>query len=365
MKTSFCLLSTIIIVLQMFTYSIVQAQSKENNTAACAVLPASLSKHLVAYYPFCGNANDQSGNNNHPSVNTASLTTDRFGNANSAYFFDGSVTQYIKGSCANYPENKRTISIWFKLKDLTNPNNEIMGYGGGSCGTSFFIAFNESNHPGTYTATGHCEVNNCSTPSSYPPSKQWNNLIVTTGDGQTKFYLNGVIIDSFAATFTNTSVAGKDFAFGSIPAPDGLAPYVDVNVYPMKGSLDDIVIYNTVFDAKKVNKLYKFFRDAPVLNAASSKSFYQQGDAQMNNTLAYPNPSKGILTIAYKSIPNGALYSSVYDTYGKNVFTKKVIAKKETTNYQLDLSFLKSGIYFLELSDGRSQKERLHFIIEK
>ena len=55
----------------------------------------------------------------------------------------------------------------------------------------------------------------------------------------------------------------------------------------------------------------------------------------------------------------------MYDTYGKNVLTKKVIAKKETTNYQLDLSFLKSGIYFLELSDGRSQKERLHFIIEK
>ncbi|MGK5093982.1 hypothetical protein WDW89_18465 [Deltaproteobacteria bacterium TL4] len=44
---------------------------------------------LVAYYPFNGNANDESGNWNNGTVNGATLTTDRHGNANKAYSFDG------------------------------------------------------------------------------------------------------------------------------------------------------------------------------------------------------------------------------------------------------------------------------------
>ncbi len=34
---------------------------------------------LVAYYPFNGNADDESGNGNHGTVNGATPTTDRFG----------------------------------------------------------------------------------------------------------------------------------------------------------------------------------------------------------------------------------------------------------------------------------------------
>jgi len=44
---------------------------------------------LVAYYPFNGNANDESGNGNNGTVYGATLTTDRFGNTNKAYSFDG------------------------------------------------------------------------------------------------------------------------------------------------------------------------------------------------------------------------------------------------------------------------------------
>ena len=44
---------------------------------------------LVAYYPFNGNANDESGNGNNGTVNGAILSADRFGVANNAYSFDG------------------------------------------------------------------------------------------------------------------------------------------------------------------------------------------------------------------------------------------------------------------------------------
>ena len=50
---------------------------------------ADLNEGLVAYYPFNGNANDESGNDNHGTVYGAALTYDRFDNTNSAYKFDG------------------------------------------------------------------------------------------------------------------------------------------------------------------------------------------------------------------------------------------------------------------------------------
>lgn len=44
---------------------------------------------LLAYYSFTGDADDDSGNNNHATVSGATLTTDKNGNSNQAYSFDG------------------------------------------------------------------------------------------------------------------------------------------------------------------------------------------------------------------------------------------------------------------------------------
>ena len=49
----------------------------------------SLQTGLVAWYPFDGNASDMSGNGNHGTVNGATLSTDRHGQTNKAYQFDG------------------------------------------------------------------------------------------------------------------------------------------------------------------------------------------------------------------------------------------------------------------------------------
>ena len=53
------------------------------------IAQVNLDSGLVAYYPFNGNANDESVNGNNGTVNGATLTTDRFGNANKPYSFDG------------------------------------------------------------------------------------------------------------------------------------------------------------------------------------------------------------------------------------------------------------------------------------
>jgi len=72
---------------------------------------------LVGYWPFNGNANDESGNGNHGTVNGATLTTDRNGNANSAFSFDG-VDDWILA-------NSILLSNDFTINFLINASNTI------------------------------------------------------------------------------------------------------------------------------------------------------------------------------------------------------------------------------------------------
>lgn len=63
---------------------------------------------------FTGNANDLSGNGNHGTVNGATLTTDRFGNANQAYSFDG-VNDFVQCNQSGISGNSSvTVSVLIK-----------------------------------------------------------------------------------------------------------------------------------------------------------------------------------------------------------------------------------------------------------
>ena len=67
---------------------------------------------LVGWWPFNGNANDESGNGNNGTVNGAILTSDRIGNNGSAYDFDGINDAIdIGNSFFNNGWNDYTISL--------------------------------------------------------------------------------------------------------------------------------------------------------------------------------------------------------------------------------------------------------------
>ena len=73
---------------------------------------------LVAYYPFNGNANDATGNGNNGTVNGATLTSDRFGNSNSAYDFNGVDNHIsINDTLCNFGTGEFTLSSWLYKYD--------------------------------------------------------------------------------------------------------------------------------------------------------------------------------------------------------------------------------------------------------
>jgi hypothetical protein len=69
---------------------------------------------LVGWWPFNGNANDESGNGNDGVVNGATLTEDRFGNVDKAYYFSssGCATRIDATINTTSVNSGLTISIW-------------------------------------------------------------------------------------------------------------------------------------------------------------------------------------------------------------------------------------------------------------
>ena len=84
------------------------------------VRPLNNDDSLVAFYPFNGNANDESGNEHDGSVTGAILTTDRFNQSGKAYSFlyNGFSSDRIEVSGTsdlNFATGGFSISAWIKF----------------------------------------------------------------------------------------------------------------------------------------------------------------------------------------------------------------------------------------------------------
>ncbi|MBP6091804.1 MAG: LamG domain-containing protein, partial [Crocinitomicaceae bacterium] len=75
---------------------------------------------LVGWWPFNGNANDESGNGNNGTVNGATLTTDRNGVLNKAYSFNGLNSGILIPNSNNSMIDNFTISFWIKNNLIIN-----------------------------------------------------------------------------------------------------------------------------------------------------------------------------------------------------------------------------------------------------
>ena len=162
---------------------------------------------LVGWWGFNGNAQDGSGNGNHGTVNGATLTTDRFGNQNSAFNFDG-VDDWIQvDDHATLRPNHITISAWIYVNTPTiNPIvtktriGNPFGLDGGEQYCIFQSPYNYQNTAGSFQIkrNGGCQnggvgwyrIFQTNLPFS---TGQWQH-IVGTYDGDTmKLYNNGLL----------------------------------------------------------------------------------------------------------------------------------------------------------------------------
>jgi hypothetical protein len=77
---------------------------------------------LILYYPFPGDTLDSTLSQNNGHSFGATLAPDRFGNANSAYYFSGQGA-YIEADAPLPDSESVTVSLWFELESWAQVNN--------------------------------------------------------------------------------------------------------------------------------------------------------------------------------------------------------------------------------------------------
>ncbi len=187
---------------------------------------------LVAYYPFNGNANDESGNGNNGTVNGATLIADRKGIAGKAYLFNGSnnITTNLK------PSNVFSISIWFSTEGQNQGNNRgvFSTYSGGF---SYYGIYYVAHPTGAYI---RCDNNSL---ESFTDNKlSWQHLVIVSNGTKVLVYSDNVKKLEFAATTSHSS----NIVFGD-------SKY---NERYFIGKIDDIRIYNRALTETEILQLY-------------------------------------------------------------------------------------------------------------
>jgi hypothetical protein len=203
---------------------------------------------LIAYYPFNGSTNDESGNGNHGIGYGVILTKDRLGKDNNAYYFSGSncdtrieaniKTQSIKTGF--------TISFWMK-SDLSKGcelQPTLLKFGNKNSdngsrrisatrmnGVDYFV-MNSS-----YGGDGY----------PYPINNEWRHITVTFDGNIENWYQNGTYIGSDKKDYFQPHLPGNA-VFGRNNELFWLSTIYDT----YKGSLDEIRIYDKVLNEEQI-----------------------------------------------------------------------------------------------------------------
>lgn len=191
----------------------------------------------IASFPFNGNAEDESGNGNDATVYGAALTTDRFGNTDAAYSFDGD--DYIQT-----PVDSNTLpisfSVWFKASSVSGDRSIVDSDVWNHSGHSLIIGW--WNHDGDL----HIEYHDTSIDSDFPVSVDtWYHAVVCFSDS-IWLYVDGAQVGP-AVEYPAVTLDGDNFRFGRHNA-------ADPQWY--SGVIDDVRFYDEVLTADDVQELY-------------------------------------------------------------------------------------------------------------
>nr|VFK67322.1 MAG: Concanavalin A-like lectin/glucanases superfamily protein [Candidatus Kentron sp. UNK]VFK72678.1 MAG: Concanavalin A-like lectin/glucanases superfamily protein [Candidatus Kentron sp. UNK] len=206
---------------------------------------------LVAHYPFDGSTNDLSGNNNHGVVYGATLTEDRFGKPNSAYWFDGN-DKIIVDALRNFEwGNKFSVSVWFKRTGQWGNYQGIVNNGYYTNG-SWEIRMSRENSGtmlggGVITPTNNAAWDHANIHAS---GNQWHHVVMTYDGNTLSFYLDGELKGM------NTRDVGILIAKNT-PLTIGQAGTGKSNEY-FYGVIDDIKIYKKAISIAGVRTLYDY-----------------------------------------------------------------------------------------------------------
>ena len=207
---------------------------------------------LVGWWPFNGNANDESGNGNNGVVNGATLTTDRFGNSNSAYDYDGINDYIVVNNSPSLNPVQHSISCWVYSEGYylngQDDANYVVGKG---------LDFNPGNysiHYKTNSLKARASLgnsgNNIFIDSNTPINQaNWYHLASSWDGSNLKIYVNGFLETILTDQSNGQGTNGDNLYFGTMGANPQFPYWVN-------GLIDDIGIWSRALTPAEIQALY-------------------------------------------------------------------------------------------------------------
>lgn len=226
---------------------------------------------LAAYYPFNGNANDESGSDNHATAVGALPTKDRFGIASSAYSFASGAFVHTTAS-SGFPAatSDFTVSVWLNSSGLAGDPQMIFANGGLN---QFQLALNPEGETSGFldfwTGGEHGGLPDCRSETLSWEANRWYHVLILRSNNLVTLYRDGTVIGQDMTAFGNdadTANQNLDFGYRSTP---GCCPWF--------GQLDDIRIYNRALAANEVAQLFALETDVPVITTQPQGAVAMQG----------------------------------------------------------------------------------------
>lgn len=282
---------------------------------------------LVGYWPFNGNANDDSGNGNNGTMNGATLTTDRFGNNNSAYNFVKANNNYItmNNTVGNFGTSDFSISAWYSSTDNISSHiiNKRFSQSWGNYWelTKFLFGINDTNNNSNYNVINNNQAQSTNT---------WYNITITRNATSLKYYINGLLYQTITTTVINNISNTSNLVIGAVLTPlNGVLQSHD-------GKIDDIGIWNRALTPQEIANLYNSCNTpAPSGNLTQNDSNLTSNVNLQSSRNKFPNSTLEDLTIDGRTIKSKLekifldLYSKAYAMEIKNSLLNKSTTKTE------------------------------------
>ena len=294
---------------------------------------------LVAFYPFNGNANDLSGFSNNGSVSGTVLTTDRWGNASSAYSFNGT-TNNIKitsSSSLNF-QNAITINFWIKVGEFFDRESYPLSHGNWENRWKISITTKHIR----WTVKTNTGIKDLDSETELVANTLYNVTVLYDGSDY-EIYINGELdaFTSFSGLILTTPI---DLMIGQVLPSN--------TQYNFKGVLDDIRIYNYAIPYSTIQSLYDF---TTAINEKQEVNLPKNFGLTQN----YPNPFNNQTNIEYQISSSSVVKLEIFNLLGQKI--KTLLNEEKFPGYYI-LSWdgtndfrdsMNSGIYFIKFSTDK------------
>ena len=241
---------------------------------------------LVSWWPFNGNANDESGNGNNGTLTGGNLANDRFGNTSSSLEFTSAQQIMCTNNLITNPVNF-SVFLWFNSSNSQVTGAEglgrIFGFDDGQCQHIF-----SQDRYLDMTSTGQIRFHINHSSGNYfiysSPGKNdgnWHSVACSFGSNGMSLYVDGIL----EATDSNNQVT----SYNGYWRAGGLN---DTGSSSLIGFIDDIGIWNRSLTQQEITDLNNAVNCATNLTINPTNNQLQTGNtAVFSASTSGPNPS--------------------------------------------------------------------------